>query len=135
MTMQVLAGLRHGVAALEAARALRPWRPDDRGLLSTVERTVQVVPHATCIQADYTLHSSVQPCCQCGAGAWHHAEALRCFLSSGQIPDISHASHVMQGYLNNDPRTSVQLDRALATAGALRCHSLAVPRLHPILPC
>jgi hypothetical protein len=44
MTMQLLTGLRQGAAALEAAKALRPWRIGDQGLLSTVERTVQVVP-------------------------------------------------------------------------------------------
>jgi hypothetical protein len=44
MTMQLLAGLRQGDAAMEAAQALRPWRTEDRGLLSTVERTVQVTP-------------------------------------------------------------------------------------------
>ena len=51
MTMQVLAGLRNGDAALGAARALRPWRPEDQGLLSTVERTVQVVLQASHLQA------------------------------------------------------------------------------------
>lgn len=42
MTMQLLAGLQHGDAALEAAKLLRPWRPEDEALLSTVERTVRV---------------------------------------------------------------------------------------------
>lgn len=61
MTMQLLAGLQRGQAALEAAQPLRPWRPEDEALLSTVERTVWGHLHAdprAAVKMDRSLATS-----------------------------------------------------------------------------
>jgi hypothetical protein len=54
-------------------------------------------------------------------------------FTDSQVLDISDFTCFMQGYLNQDPRTSVQLDRALATAGAQRCHGCPAAAAHPPL--